>query len=91
MQFFSLGNSNDSVKTKHELFHSFAYNGDFFVYADTTLGANYTIWGKITKGLDIVQYIAKQGAITKDANGQLVYTGDGFTAQPVQIKTAKVS
>ncbi len=63
----------------------------FFVYSDTTLGANYTIWGKITKGLDIVQYIAKQGAITKDANGQLVYTGDGFTAQPVQIKTAKVS
>jgi len=63
----------------------------FFVYADTTLGPNYTIWGKITKGLDIVQYIAKQGAITKDANGQLVYAGDGFTAQPVQIKTAKVS
>ena len=63
----------------------------FLVYADTQLGPNYTIWGKITKGLDIVQYIAKQGAITKDANGQLVYTGDGFTAQPVQIKSAKVS
>ena len=24
----------------------------FFVYADTTLGPNYTIWGKITKGTD---------------------------------------
>jgi peptidyl-prolyl cis-trans isomerase B (cyclophilin B) len=33
----------------------------FLVYADTTLGPNYTIWGKITKGLDIVQAIAKAG------------------------------
>ena len=63
----------------------------FFVYENTTLGPNYTIWGKITKGLDIVQYVAKQGAITKDANGQIVYAGDGFTAQPVQIISAKVS
>jgi peptidyl-prolyl cis-trans isomerase B (cyclophilin B) len=63
----------------------------FFVYDNTTLGPNYTIWGKITKGLDIVQYVAKQGAITQDANGKIVYTGDGFTAQPVQIISAKVS
>ena len=63
----------------------------FFVYENTSLGPNYTIWGKITKGLDIVKYIAKQGAITQDANGQIVYTGDGFTAQPVEIKSAKVS
>lgn len=33
----------------------------FLVYADTTLGADYTIWGKITKGLEIVQAIAKAG------------------------------
>lgn len=63
----------------------------FFVYEDTSLGANYTIWGKITKGLDIVKYVAKQGAISKDSSGQLVYSGDGFTAQPVQIISAKVS
>lgn len=63
----------------------------FFVYENTTLGPNYTIWGKITKGLDIVRFIAKQGAITQDATGKIVYTGDGFTAQPVQIKSAKVS
>ena len=63
----------------------------FLVYADTTLGPDYTIWGKITKGLDIVQYVAKQGAITKDSTGKLVYAGDGFTAQPVQIISAKVS
>lgn len=33
----------------------------FLVFADTTLGPDYTIWGKITKGLDIVQAIAKTG------------------------------
>lgn len=33
----------------------------FLVFADTSLGPNYTIWGKITKGLDIVQAIAKAG------------------------------
>jgi peptidyl-prolyl cis-trans isomerase B (cyclophilin B) len=33
----------------------------FLVFADTTLGPNYTIWGKITKGLEIVQAIAKAG------------------------------
>jgi len=33
----------------------------FLVFADTRLNANYTIWGKITKGLDIVQAIAKAG------------------------------
>ena len=62
----------------------------FLVYQDTTLGPNYTIWGKITKGLDIVKYVAEKGAITQDANGQVVYAADGFTAQPVEIFTAKV-
>ncbi len=33
----------------------------FLVFADTTLGPDYTIWGKITKGLEIVQAIAKAG------------------------------
>ena len=33
----------------------------FLVFADTSLGPNYTIWGKITKGLDIVKAIAKAG------------------------------
>lgn len=33
----------------------------FLVYANTTLGANYTIWGKIISGLNIVTYIAKAG------------------------------
>lgn len=33
----------------------------FLVFADTSLPPNYTIWGKITKGLNIVQTIAKAG------------------------------
>jgi peptidyl-prolyl cis-trans isomerase B (cyclophilin B) len=33
----------------------------FFVFADSTLGANYTIWGTITQGLDIVIAVAKAG------------------------------
>lgn len=33
----------------------------FLVFADTRLNSDYTIWGKITKGLDIVQAIAKAG------------------------------
>lgn len=41
----------------------------FLVYADTTLGPDYTIWGKITKGLDIVQAIAKAGVKGGGADG----------------------
>ena len=33
----------------------------FLVYANTTLGPNYTIWGKITTGLNIVKAIAAAG------------------------------
>jgi len=41
----------------------------FLVFADTTLGPDYTIWGKITKGLDIVQAIAKAGVRGGGADG----------------------
>lgn len=34
----------------------------FFTYKDgSQLGPNYTIWGKVTKGLDILNYIASKG------------------------------
>lgn len=52
----------------------------FLVYKDTTLPPNYTIWGKITAGLDIVQYVASQGV---KGGG-----GDGAPNQPVTIETA---
>lgn len=41
----------------------------FLVYANTSLGASYTIWGKITSGLNIVQYIAKAGVKGGGADG----------------------
>ena len=41
----------------------------FLVYGDTTLGANYTIWGKMTSGLDIVKAIAAAGVKGGGADG----------------------
>ncbi len=51
----------------------------FIVYEDTTLGANYTIFGKVIRGLDIVQRVAEFGA----SNGS-----DGQPNQPIGIKTS---
>jgi peptidyl-prolyl cis-trans isomerase B (cyclophilin B) len=55
----------------------------FLVFADTTLGANYTIWGTITQGLDIVKAIAKAGVKGGGA--------DGTPNQPISIKRVMVS
>jgi peptidyl-prolyl cis-trans isomerase B (cyclophilin B) len=55
----------------------------FLVFADTTLGANYTIWGTITQGLDIVKAIAKAGVRGGGA--------DGTPNQPISIKRVTVS
>jgi peptidyl-prolyl cis-trans isomerase B (cyclophilin B) len=55
----------------------------FLVFADTTLGANYTIWGTITQGLDIVKAIAKAGVKGGGA--------DGPPNQPIAINRVIVS
>ena len=55
----------------------------FLVFADTTLGANYTIWGTITQGLDIVKAIAKAGVKGGGA--------DGVPNQPISITRVTVS
>ncbi len=52
----------------------------FIVYKDTTLGANYTIFGKVIKGLSIVERIAEQGAETGT---------DGAPKLPIGILSAK--
>ncbi len=49
----------------------------FFVFADTTLLPNYTIWGNISQGLDIIKAIARAGV-----KGGGV---DGTPAQPIAI------
>lgn len=54
----------------------------FIVYEDTTLGPDYTIWGKVTSGLDVVQGIAAAGVVGG--------SGDGAPLQPVGIVKATV-
>ena len=58
----------------------------FFVYGDSNLQANYTVWGKITSGLDTLISIASLGAVQPDGNGKYVYAGDGFPVQLVAIE-----
>ena len=57
----------------------------FLVYQDTQLPPNYTIWGKITKGLDLIQAIADQRAYKPQSDGKNYYAPDGYPVQPVQI------
>ena len=52
----------------------------FLVYKDSPLPPNYSVWGKITKGLDVIDAVAGAGV----ADG----SGDGAPAQPVTIATA---
>lgn len=52
----------------------------FLVYEDTTLPPNYTIWGEVSSGLDIVERIAEAGV----AGG----ASDGSPAAPIGIETA---
>ncbi len=42
----------------------------FLVYGDTTLGPNYTIWGRIVLGLDIVKAIAAAGVKGGGSDGK---------------------
>ena len=57
----------------------------FLVYADTQLPPSYTPFGTITKGLDVLEQVAKAGS--DDSSG----SGDGKPKLAVQIATAKVA
>lgn len=57
----------------------------FLVYKDTSLGADYSIFGHITGGLDVVQYVAAKGVKPGSPN-----LSDGPPDQPLIIKTATV-
>lgn len=52
----------------------------FIVYEDTTLPPNYTIFGRVIRGLEIVKMVAKAG--TKDGSG------DGTPKQTIAIERA---
>ena len=54
----------------------------FFVYADTQLPPNYTPFGHITSGLDILKAIASKGSTP---------AGDGAPNQPVVIESFTIT
>ena len=60
----------------------------FLVYADTQLGPDYTIFGRITSGLDIIKKIAAVGAYEMRSDGQAYYAPDGMPLQMVAIESA---
>jgi peptidyl-prolyl cis-trans isomerase B (cyclophilin B) len=57
----------------------------FFCYADTPLPPQYTPFGHVTQGLDVLKKIAANGE--DDSNG----AGDGKPKNPVVIKTFTVT
>ncbi len=54
----------------------------FIVYKDTQLAPNYTIFGTVTKGLDVVENVAKGGTSSGD---------DGKPKTPISLKTVTVA
>ncbi len=57
----------------------------FIVYDDySRLGPNYTLWGRVIRGLDIVKAIAALGSDNS------YRAGDGFPVQPITIERAIV-
>lgn len=54
----------------------------FFVYEDTTLAPSYTIWGRVSKGMEIIKMIAKAG--TKDGSN------NGMPKQLIAIERALI-
>jgi peptidyl-prolyl cis-trans isomerase B (cyclophilin B) len=57
----------------------------FLVYADTKLDNNYTPFGRVVKGMDVLRAIARKGS--DNSNGQ----GDGAPVQPVVIESFTVA
>jgi peptidyl-prolyl cis-trans isomerase B (cyclophilin B) len=58
----------------------------FFVYEDSALNPYYTVWGRITSGLDILRAVAEAGAAKQGKDGKYYYNGDGFPIQTVEIR-----
>jgi len=58
----------------------------FFVYEDSALNPYYTVWGRITSGLEILREIAAVGAVKQGKDGKYYYNGDGFPIQAVEIR-----
>jgi peptidyl-prolyl cis-trans isomerase B (cyclophilin B) len=63
----------------------------FIVYGDSTLDPNYTVLGKVTKGLDVVQAIAQKGAVKDGKPAQDGEPADKVTIKSVTIPSGSVS
>jgi peptidyl-prolyl cis-trans isomerase B (cyclophilin B) len=59
----------------------------FVVYKDTELPADYTVLGKVTKGLDVVQKVADAGVTPADPSNP----ADGAPKTKVTIQSLTVS
>ena len=60
----------------------------FLVYKDTQLPPNYTIWGKITSGIDFLVKLSEVGSYTvNQSDGKAYYATDGNPIQGVEIKS----
>ena len=57
----------------------------FIVYRDGTfdLPPNYTIWGRVTSGLDVIRAVAARGTVTEAT--------DGWPAQAIAVNSVTVS
>lgn len=63
----------------------------FLVYKDTQLPADYTIWGKITTGLELLNKIGEVGAYKiNSSDNKPYYTTDGYPIQSVEIRKITV-
>ncbi len=58
----------------------------FIVYKDTDLPADYTVVGKVTSGLNVVQQVAAGGAV--DTSGKAAT--DGAPKNKITISTLRV-
>ena len=58
----------------------------FLVFGDTQLGPDYTPWGTITKGLDILTKVANAGVSNPSPSD-----GTGFPNQPVMLEKVTVT
>lgn len=63
----------------------------FLVFGPSTFTPDYTIWGKVTKGLDLLKKIGDVGAYkVNPTDNKAYYATDGYPIQVVEIKKITV-
>jgi peptidyl-prolyl cis-trans isomerase B (cyclophilin B) len=63
----------------------------FLVYKDSKLPPNYSVWGQIKSGLDLLVEIGEVGAYQiNKADKKAYYVGDGYLIQPVEIRRVSI-